>query len=47
VATAEWVDWYNNNRLHSACGNVPPSEYENTWIMGHGHAIIIPEAQAS
>jgi putative transposase len=47
VATAEWVDWYNNDRLHSACGNVPPSEYENTWIMGHGHAIIIPEAQAS
>jgi putative transposase len=47
VATAEWVDWYNNNRLHSACGNVPPSEYENTWIMGHGHATIIPDAQAS
>jgi Integrase core domain len=47
VATAGWVDWYNNNRLHSACGNVPPSEYENTWIMGHGQATIIPEAQAS
>src|SRR6266480_1527970 len=34
VATAEWVSWYNNDRLHSACGNVPPSEYENTWKIG-------------
>ena len=47
VATAEWVAWYNNDRLHSATGNVPPSEYENTWLMGQGHAIVIPEAKAS
>ena len=24
VATAEWVSWYNNERLHSACGDIPP-----------------------
>jgi putative transposase len=47
VATAEWVSWYNNERLHSACGNVPPSEYENAWLMDQGHAIIMPEAKAS
>jgi putative transposase len=47
VETAEWVSWYNNERLHSACGNVPPSEYENTWLMKKGHAIIMPEAKAS
>jgi putative transposase len=47
VATAEWVSWYNNDRLHSACGNVPPAEYENTWLMDQGHTIIIPEAKAS
>jgi putative transposase len=47
VATAEWVSWYNDNRLHSACGNVPPAEYENTWLVGQGHTIIIPEAKAS
>jgi putative transposase len=47
VATAEWVSWYNNDRLHSACGNVPPSEYENTWKIGQGRTTIIPEAQAS
>jgi putative transposase len=47
VATAEWVSWYNNERLHSACGNIPPAEYEKDWLMGHGHTIIDPEAKAS
>jgi len=28
LATLQWVDWYNNRRLHSACGNVPPAEFE-------------------
>jgi putative transposase len=28
LATLEWVDWFNNRRLHSAYGNVPPVEYE-------------------
>jgi putative transposase len=27
-ATAGWVDWYNNRRLHSTLGNIPPVEYE-------------------
>ena len=27
-ATAGWVDWYSNRRLHSTLGNVPPIEYE-------------------
>ena len=26
-ATTGWVDWYNNRRLHSTLGNVPPIEY--------------------
>lgn len=30
-ATLEWVDWYNNRRLHSYCGDVPPAEYEQTY----------------
>jgi putative transposase len=28
MATLEWVDWSNNRRLHSACGDAPPAEYE-------------------
>lgn len=27
-ATAGWVDWYNNRRLHSSLGYLTPSEYE-------------------
>jgi putative transposase len=28
IALAEWVDWYNQRRLHGACGDIPPVEYE-------------------
>jgi putative transposase len=28
LATAGWVDWWNERRLHSACGDVPPAEFE-------------------
>ena len=27
-ATAGWVDWYNNRRLHSSIGGIPPAEFE-------------------
>ena len=47
AATAEWVHWYNNQRLHSACGKIPPADYENAWSMEHSDVIIEPEAQAS
>ena len=47
VATAEWVSWYNNERLHSACGDIPPAEYEKDWLMGQDGTISEPEAKAS
>ena len=28
LATLEWVDWFNHVRLHSACGGMPPAEFE-------------------
>lgn len=31
LATMEWVAWYNTERLHSFCGNIPPAEYEETF----------------
>ncbi|MEU7174568.1 integrase core domain-containing protein [Micromonospora tulbaghiae] len=31
LATAEWVDWHNSQRLHSATGHVPPAEYESMF----------------
>ncbi|WP_231494084.1 IS3 family transposase [Corynebacterium vitaeruminis] len=30
-ATAAWVGWYNNDRLHSRLGNTSPVEYENAY----------------
>ncbi len=31
LATARWVYWWNCSRLHSACGYVPPAEYEAAY----------------
>jgi putative transposase len=31
VATAEWVAFWNTRRLHSACGDVPPAEFEAAY----------------
>jgi putative transposase len=35
LATAEWVDWYNHTRLHSAIGYTPPDEYESMFYAQH------------
>jgi putative transposase len=29
LATLEYVDWFNHRRLHGACGDIPPVEYED------------------
>ena len=39
-ATAGWVDWYNNRRLHGSIGMVPPAEYEQAH-----YAALKPEMQ--
>lgn len=31
AATASYLHWFNNQRLHGACGGVPPAEYEAAW----------------
>ncbi|MFF4696461.1 IS3 family transposase [Streptomyces chattanoogensis] len=35
LATAEWVDWFNNQRLHTAIGDIPPHEHETTYYAQH------------
>jgi putative transposase len=32
LATLEWVDWYNHERLHSACDWRPPAEFESLYL---------------
>lgn len=31
LATAEWIDWFNNQRLHTAIGDIPPHEHETHY----------------
>ena len=31
LATSEWVHWWNESRLHEACGYVPPAEFEEAY----------------
>ena len=31
LATLSWVHWFNEQRLHSHCHDVPPAEFEAAW----------------
>jgi transposase InsO family protein len=42
LATAEWVDWWNGRRLHSAAGHVSPAEFE----AAHYDALNAPDPAA-
>jgi putative transposase len=42
LATARWVDFWNTRRLHSACGDIPPAEFEAAY---HARQVS-PEAVA-
>ncbi len=33
MATLVWVEWFNNRRLHSALGYVPPKEFEEIFYQ--------------
>ncbi|MEO3888878.1 integrase core domain-containing protein [Nonomuraea sp. B5E05] len=46
IATMEWVAWYNMERVHFFCGNVPPREYEEAFYRSHGNAPVSTENQA-
>jgi putative transposase len=39
LATLAWVDWFNRCRLHGACGDVPPVEFEANHYRQHAAAL--------
>ncbi len=40
LATARWVEWYNQRRLHSSIGDVPPAEFESTYYRGRAVSAV-------
>jgi putative transposase len=46
IATMDWVAWYNNERLHSYCGGIPPKEYEESFHATQGSASLMVGSQA-
>jgi putative transposase len=36
LATLEWVQWWNQQRLHGALDHIPPAEHEAIYYRGQG-----------
>jgi putative transposase len=47
LATLEWVDWYNNRRLFSAIGNIPPAEAETNHYLTTTPSVILQMGEPS
>jgi putative transposase len=43
-ATGAWVGWWNEVRLHGACGNIPPAEFEAAY--DHRATAAVPHEAA-
>jgi len=41
LATLEWIDWFNNRRLHSSIGDVPPAEAEGRYYANEETAQLV------
>jgi hypothetical protein len=35
LATLSWVHWFNEHRLHSHCGDIPPAEFEAAFYAAN------------
>jgi len=33
LATMDWVQWYNEDRIHSDSGDMPPKKYEEIYYQ--------------
>jgi putative transposase len=47
VATADWVQWYNEVRLHSYCGDMPPKMYEEIYYKALASGKLRPDSANS
>jgi hypothetical protein len=47
MAGAGWVAWWNGERLHGACGDVPPSEFEAAYWQRQEAPIAVAKPKPS
>ena len=40
LATVEWIEWYNEVRLHGEFGHVSPAEFEAGWRAKTGEPML-------
>ena len=42
LATLGWVHWFNQDRLHSHCGDIPPAEFEAAFYAAQqtDHTVV-------
>ncbi len=45
IATLDWVQWYNEVRLHSYCGDIPPKEFEEIYYKALASGKIRDDSQ--
>ena len=41
LETAAWVHWWNTRRLHSACEDIPPAEYETAYWAAQQETTLV------
>ena len=42
LVTLAWVHWFNYDRLHGHCGDIPPAEFEAVWAASHPTEAVTP-----
>ena len=47
LAILEYVDWFNNRRLHESLADIPPVEFETNWASRTAIAGELPVTAAS
>jgi putative transposase len=45
IATMEWVSWYNVERIHSYCGDIPPEKFEELYYKAQESAKLSTSSQ--
>jgi putative transposase len=45
IATMEWVSWYNEERIHSCCGDMAPKKFEELYCKVLESAKLISSSQ--